>query len=147
MSYSTVGCVTTAIVFQNPTKRVWQVYMEDSRCGRLNEKCPPDTQVSGRLSPAGDAVWEVAVLEEVCRWQWLWVFIALPHFYFTLCSEPVVEGDLSASFSSCLLLCGPPVAMDSPLEIINPKNTSFRMFPWPWHLITAVEKKTLCINM
>lgn len=73
-------CVTSN-VFQNPTKWVWQVYMEDSRCGRLNEKCPQTLRCLDACLLLV-MLFKVAVLEEVCHWQWLWVIIALPQLLF-----------------------------------------------------------------
>lgn len=53
------------------------------------------------LSPAGDTVWEVALLEKYVTRNRLWVFIASPHFHFT--RYFVLEAEGALSVSSCLL--------------------------------------------
>lgn len=136
MSYSTVGCVSPVMSFKTQPNGSGKFLWRIAGLVVWMSNVPQTLRYLDVWSLAGDAVWEVALLDEVCHWQWALSIDSLAPLLF----YSVVRSDLLASFSSCLLPCVPPIVMESLLEIISPMNTSFHLFPWLWHFIPAMGK-------
>lgn len=81
MSYSTVGCVSPAMSFKAQlsgsgkfTQRIAGVVVWMRHALQM-------LRYLDVLSPAGNAVWEVALPKELCHWQWalsIYSFAPLP---------------------------------------------------------------------